>query len=91
MQTVTQLIVRVADLAEAEGRALRTSALRLALGVGLIAVAAGALMAGVGLLLGAVYIAIADRAGTASGAAVTGALALAAGGLLAWTGRRMAS
>lgn len=91
MQTITELIVRVADLVEAEGRILRATSVRLALGMGIIIVAAGAIMAGVALVLGAVYIVTADRAGPAAGASVTGVLALGIGGLLAWLGRRMGS
>lgn len=89
MQTITDLIVRIADLAEAEGRALRAMTVRLALGIAIIIIGAGAVTAGVALVLGAVYIATADRVGAAAGAAATGALALGIGGLLAWLGRRM--
>lgn len=88
MRTPTELIVRIADLAEAEGRSLRAATARLALGIGLIAVAVGALTAGVLLLLGAVYVVIADRAGTAAGAAVAGAVAIIIGGILTWLGHR---
>lgn len=89
MQTIIELIVRIADLAEAEGRVLRTMTVRLALGIAMIIVAAGAAIAGVGLILGAVYIVTAHWAGPALGAATAGVLALAIGGLLAWLGRRM--
>lgn len=91
MQTLTELIVRVADLAEAEGRSLRTVTVRMALGVSLIIIAAGAVMAGIALVLGAIYIVTADRAGPAAGTAATGVLALGIGGLLAWLGRKMAN
>jgi hypothetical protein len=88
VQTITELIVRVADLAEAEGRTLRAATMRVTLGIGLVLIAVGAVTAGVVLLLGALYIVIAGQAGAAAGAAVTGAIALAAGGILAWLGRR---
>lgn len=91
MRTLTELIVRVADLAEAEGRTLRAATARLALGIGFMAIAVGVIIAGLVLVLGAVYIITADRAGPAAGAAVAGVLALAAGGLLAWLGHRMGS
>jgi hypothetical protein len=89
VQTLTELIVRVADLAEAEGRVLRVMMARLTLGVAMIVVAAGAAAAGVGLILGAVYLVTADWAGPAAGAAVAGVVALGIGGFLAWLGRRM--
>ncbi len=88
MKTLTELIVRVADLAEAEGRTLRAMTVRLALGIAMIIVAAGAAVAGIGLLLGAVYLVTAGWAGAAAGAATAGGLALGIGGLMAWLGRR---
>lgn len=91
MQTITELIVRVADLAEAEGRVFRAMTIRVALGVAIFIVAAGAATAGVGLVLGAVYIVTAAWAGPAVGAAVAGVLALGIGGLLAWLGHRTAT
>ncbi len=83
------MIVRITDLAEAEGRLLRAMTVRLAMGIAIILVAAGALAAGVTLLLAAVYIVTAGWVGAAGGAALTGVLALGIGGFLAWLGRRM--
>lgn len=91
MQTITQLIVRIADLAEAEGRVLRAMTIRVALGIAIIMVAAGAAIAGVGLVLGAIYMVTASWAGPAVGASVVGVLALGIGGLLAWLGYRTAT
>ncbi len=90
MRKITELLVRAADLAEAEGRLLRVMAARLALAVAVILIAAVSGAIGVGLLLAAVYIFVAHHHGQAAGAAVTGILALGAGGLLAWLGRRIA-
>jgi uncharacterized membrane protein len=89
MQSMTELIVRIADLCEAEGRVLRAMTVRLALGVVVILVAAAAVAAGVGLLLVAVYIAIEAQTGAAPAAVATGVLALCIGGVLAWLGRRI--
>lgn len=89
--SIPQLIVRIADLAEAEGRSLRAVAIRLTLGVCTIIVAAAAALVGVMLLLGSVYIATADRAGAAAGALAAALLSLTIGGLLAWLGRRIAA
>lgn len=91
MRSITELIVGVADLAEAEGRVLRAMTVRVASGLALIIVAAAAFTAGVALLLGAIYIATAGHAGAPVAAAVTGAVALLLGGILAWLGRRMGS
>jgi len=89
VETITELIVRIADLAEAEGRSLRAMTLRTALAIGVILLAVGAALAGVALLLFALYIGLAAWAGPAAAAAITGALALIAGGILAWLGHRM--
>jgi hypothetical protein len=89
MASMTDLIVRVADLCEAEGRVLRAMTIRVALGIAIILVAAASLAIGVALLLGAVYIAVEVKAGAAIAAAVTGLLAIGVGGTLAWLGRRI--
>lgn len=90
MKRITDLIVRVADLAEAEGRALRAMVAQTALGVAWIAVGALVALLGFVLVLGAVYLATAEHLGPAGGAVVAGALGLAAGGGLAWLGHHMA-
>lgn len=90
MKVLTELIVRAADLAEAEGRILRLMVARTALSVAVTVVAGGTVLAGLVLVLGSVYLATADHVGPAGGAAITGGLALAAGGGLAWLGQRMA-
>lgn len=90
MRKITELLVRAADLAEAEGRLLRVMTARLALAIGVILIAAVSGAIGVGLLLAAIYIFVAHHHGPAVGAAVTGVVALGAGGLLAWLGRKMA-
>jgi hypothetical protein len=89
--SVTQLIVHVADLCEAEGRVLRAMAVRLALGVAILFVAILLATGGVTLLLAAIYIAIQGSAGAAVAALVTGAIALGIGGTLVWLGRRIAT
>lgn len=77
MRLIARLIVRLADLLEAEGRALRKSvvkvsvALSLALAAGLIAVA------GVSLLGWALFAALRYGVGAPAAAAICGALLLA--------------
>jgi hypothetical protein len=84
MQAVTELIVRVADLCEAEGRTLRGVTLRLALGIVIILIAAAASIAGLILLVLALYITVEQQAGQAAAALLTGGAVLAIGVLLAW-------
>lgn len=90
VKAVTELLVRAADLAEAEGRVLRMMTVRVALAVGLVVVAALTAGAGAGALLGGLYLALAPALGAAGAAAGTGVAALILGGSIAWTARRMA-
>ena len=91
METITKLIVRIADLVEAEGRELRAVVMRSAMGIGVLLIAAAVVIAGLFLVFGSVYIYTAEHAGRAAAAALTGVLALATGGGLAWLGRRIGS
>jgi hypothetical protein len=89
VRSITELLVRTADLAEAEGRLFRAATIRVAGAVTVIGVAGAAIAAGVILVLAALFIVTADRGGPALAALVTGAVALGLGGALAWLGRRM--
>jgi hypothetical protein len=86
---MTELVVRVADLCEAEDRVLRATTLRLGLGLAIILVAAGTIIGGMALLLGALYIIVAAFAGAAVAAVSAGVAALVTGGTLIWLGRRI--
>lgn len=90
MKTLTELIVRTANLAEAEGRLLRTMTVRVAIAIGIIIIAVGLAGAGLALLLAALYGLVAISANNVAAAGVTGVIALACGGLLVWTGRWLA-
>jgi len=83
------MLVRVADLIEAEGRSLRGGAFRLSCGVAMIVVATASIIAGLALGLWGMYLAIAAQAGPPVGAALVGAVALIAGGLVAWAAHRL--
>lgn len=91
MQWITELLVRAANLAEAEGRLLRVVVARMLTSFGLTLVAAGALLAGVLALLASLHLAVSQQAGPAVGALVTGLVAMLLGGGLAWAARRMLS
>lgn len=90
LKTASELIVRIADLMEAEGRLFRTTAFQLATAVGVLAIAVCVLLAGAGLLLACVYVYVSDHAGPAAGAGACSLLALVSGGGLVWLARRMA-
>lgn len=89
MQWITELLVRAANLAEAEGRLLRMIVARMLTSFGITLVASGALLAGVLALLASLHLAVSQQAGTAVGALVTGLVAVFLGGGLAWAARRM--
>ena len=88
MQAITELIVRVVELAEAEGRELRVATLRVAAAVGLILFGVASSAAGLVLLLAAIYLAVAERSSPAAGAAAAGVAAMAIGAIVIWSGRR---
>lgn len=80
---MSELVVRVADLCEAEGRLLRKVVARVGLGLSLMVVAALLLAAGAGLVLAAVWMISDQSLGPAWASAITGVITLAlAGGLL---------
>ncbi len=89
MQAVTELIVRAAELVEAEGRVLRLLTLRVAVAVGLILLGVASSAAGLVLLLAAIYLAVAERSSPAAGAAVAGGVAIVLGAAVIWKGRRV--
>lgn len=91
MQRIAELLVRIADLAEAEGRALRAMTVRVAFGVCMLVVAAAVLLAGALLLIAAAYLATAQSIGPAGASALAGGIALGGGGGLLWLGRRSGS
>lgn len=81
---VSELIVRVADLVEAEGRELRTQVAKLGVGMALRWVAAMVLLVGLVLVMAALWIGVAQQAGPAWASLATGALALVIAGGLFW-------
>lgn len=88
LKAITELIVYVSDLLEAEGRVLRRSAARLGLGFALGIVAAILLIVGaLGVLLG-IWLAIRSVSNPAIASAATGGLCLVtAFGVLWYIGR----
>ncbi len=102
MKRWTELIVRTAELVEAEGRALRGAVHQEAraarewigrLGVGATMLTAGVLLilTGAGLVLAGVFLWLESAVGTAGAAALSGALAVGSGASLLWMFRRTVS
>jgi hypothetical protein len=92
---LTELIVRISDLLEAEGRLLRDAVrtegqtlrkhvTNASLGAAVLLVAAPLGIAGLCLLLLALFLVLRDSVGTAGAAAITGVVTLAVTGVLIW-------
>ncbi len=81
-------MIALADLAEAEGRALRRAVISTGYGLGLIGAIVLLIAVGSGLLLWACYQYLSALIGPAATALVTGIAALILAGVLAWIVRR---
>lgn len=73
---VSEFVVRVADLLEAEGRVLRRVLGKLGLGLSISLVAAVVLLVACGLLLAGAWLGLAQPLGPAWASAITGLMAL---------------
>ncbi|MEW5756785.1 MAG: phage holin family protein [Pseudomonadota bacterium] len=87
---MTEYIIALMDLLEAEGRELRRTVMRT--GIGLVCLAVAGLVAVIGLCfcLWAVYQALAAMVGPATAAMIVGLLMLSLAGLIAWIAMRLA-
>jgi hypothetical protein len=79
LRHASELLVRAANLAEAEGRDLRRAVGRLGIGFSFSLVAAMLLLAGSALVLMAIWLAFASTIGPAWASAITGVAALLLG------------
>lgn len=80
---ISELIVRVADLAEAEGRLLRKVVAKMGLSLSLTMAAAALVLVGCVLLLAALWLAVEKPLGSALASVISGVVALLlAGGML---------
>ncbi len=79
LQHASEFLVRVSNLAEAEGRDLRKAVGRLGIGFSFSLVAGLLLLGGSSLLLVGVWIGIASGIGPAWSSAITGVIAVALG------------
>lgn len=84
-QRVTELIVRMSDLAEAEGRVLRRAIVHTGLSLAVIAAATMLGLLGIGFVLAAVWLGLNMLVGPAWSSLVVGSIALGLScGLLSW-------
>ena len=83
------MFIALTDLLEAEGRALRIAIARLGMGLACIAGATLLVVSGLGLLLWAAYLYLAQAYTPVSAALICGLFLLLLATLLAWTTRRL--
>jgi len=76
VKAIGEMLVRVVELLEAEGRSLRHHVVRTAAVVGVVLAVVLMTLGGVGLLAAALFLALSQAMGTAGAAAVTGGLLL---------------
>ena len=88
MDALARFVVHLADLVEAEGRAVRASTFRILTAAVIFTIAAAVGTAGAALVLLSVYVLL-TPVSTALAAVVTGVIALGAGSALLWIARRM--
>lgn len=89
METIARFVVHVADLVEAEGRVLHAVMFKLLTAAAILLISAAAGIAGVALLLFAVYRAL-EPVSSALAGVLSGLFALGMGGLTAWLARTIA-
>lgn len=86
---MTEYIIALMDLLEAEGRSLRVHVMRT--GVGLACLAGAALLAflGIGFMLWAAYQGLVLQLGAVNAALMIGVVMLILAGVMAWIARRL--
>ncbi len=84
MKSLAKFITRVADLAEAEGRALRQSTVAVGLAVALALAAAAISVGGLALLAWGIFEAFRVALGFVGAAFISGMFLLACAGALIW-------
>jgi Ni,Fe-hydrogenase I cytochrome b subunit len=76
VKVIGEMLVRAADLLEAEGRLLRHNVVRTAAIVGVVLAIVLMTLGGLALLAAALFVALSQAMGTAGAAAITGGLLL---------------
>jgi hypothetical protein len=90
LKWLREFIVSLANLAEAEGRALRGGILRLSVGLGGLLVAAMVLFGGLGLVLAALIVALDGIMATAWALLIGGIVCVLLAGGVAWAMLKLA-
>lgn len=86
LKGLSEFVIKVADLAEAEGRQLRAIVSMIAMGFAFVITAALVSVIGVGLLVLALYNSLEDSMGPAGAALIAGVVTLGISGGLGFAG-----
>ena len=89
MRGLAELIIALLELLEAEARALRSGLFRLGLSLALLGTAGILMLAGVGLIVRALYLYLAISLSPPTATLITGVVTLLVSGGLVWSARRL--
>ena len=89
MRGLTELIIAILELLEAEARALRSGSFRLGLSLALLGTAGILMLVGVWLILRALYLYLAIFLSPPTATLITGVVTLLVSGGLVWSARRL--
>ena len=89
MRALAELLIAFLELLEAEARALRSGAFRLGLSLALLGTAGTLALAGVALIMWALYLYLAIILSPPTATLITGMVTLLVAGALVWSARRL--
>jgi len=89
LRGLTELIIALLELLEAEARALRSGSFRLGLSLALLGTAGTLMVVGVALILRALYLYLAIFLSPPTATLITGVVTLLVSGGLVWSARRL--
>jgi hypothetical protein len=89
LRGLTELIIALLELLEAEARALRSGVFRLGLSLALLGAAAILMLAGVALIVRALYLYLVISLSPPTATVVTGVVTLLVSGGLGWSAKRL--
>jgi hypothetical protein len=89
LRGLTELIIALLELLEAEARALRSGSFRLGLSLALLGTAGALMLVGVGLILWALYLYLVIFLSPPTATLITGIITLLVSGGLVWSARQL--
>jgi hypothetical protein len=89
LRALAELLIAFLELLEAEARAMRSGTFRLGLGLALLGTAGTLAVAGVSLIMLALYLYLAIILSPPTATLITGIVTLLVAGVLVWSARRL--